>query len=219
MGMTKADRERVKKEAEAIKEKKKIEEAMKADAGVYGEPVPPGRIIPPQGGTGVVLAAQKPVQKQAPRPQKVKPPVVGTEDVIVACGHTAKLELFAPKQDKFRDARREKLAKRACPECRQKTHRERMEQDKVKREVRAVRSAAFIPPQRLPTGSVKTLTWDGELWHGILTIPEVGQFWYEASTERMCFHGLHQMWREFEAAKAKESSEKAAEEVAEKPAE
>ena len=62
-----------------------------------------------------------PAVEQAPRPapfQKVKPPVVGTEQVAARCGHAVPFELFDPRRDKYRDDRRKKLTDRDCSACR-----------------------------------------------------------------------------------------------------
>src|SRR6202011_4578059 len=69
----------------------------------------------------------KPVSKPKPAggfPQKPKPPVVGTEDVLALCGHPVKFELYADRADPFRKERRANVGKRACPECRAKAHAE-----------------------------------------------------------------------------------------------
>jgi hypothetical protein len=59
---------------------------------------------------------------QPKRPAPGKPPVVGVEKVICACGHEAELPLYPDRQDKFRAAQRQDLVSRVCPACRQKAH-------------------------------------------------------------------------------------------------
>ena len=51
---------------------------------------------------------------KAPKPS---PPTVGTEALLVKCGHTIAFDLYA--NDSFRDQRRQKEALRDCPPCRQ----------------------------------------------------------------------------------------------------
>ena len=54
-----------------------------------------------------------------------KPPVVGVEKVICACGHETDLPLFDDRRDRlYRDVRRKKLAAGPCPDCRRQGHAE-----------------------------------------------------------------------------------------------
>jgi hypothetical protein len=116
-----------------------------------------------------------------PPRQKIKPPVVSTEQVLCSCGHAAAFELFADKVDKFRAGRRKKLTDRPCPACRQKAHLERMANDQAA----IAERAKLRPPQpsrpgknrlpigRLPDGAAFAVAYDGkaERWRGTLTIP------------------------------------------------
>ena len=74
------------------------------------------------------IAAPASAAPAAPRPapfQKVKPPVVGVEQVTAKCGHVVPFELFDLKQDKFRNDRRKNLTDRDCTACRAKAHEEK----------------------------------------------------------------------------------------------
>lgn len=59
------------------------------------------------------------------------------------------------------------------------------------------------PPQkpkhdRLPAGSEKHLTWDGQTWHGTMSIPGIPEaFWFEARNEINCFRGLDSVYRKY----------------------
>lgn len=129
-----------------------------------------------------------PGDKAKPPPrQKVKPPVVGTEPVVVLCGHTIQFEHFPEKADKFRDRRREKAVARKCPECRQKDHLDRIARQKAeaeeRRKLNPVRpgqrfSKKYLEKQktmRLPHGSRFEMSWDAvnERWSGAMTVGNV----------------------------------------------
>ena len=177
--MNREQRERIRKEAEAIKANR-----------VHVSTVPP-----PQ------QAIQRPPKPPVVKPGK--PPIVGTEDVTAACGHVVPFEIFPDKQDKFRDARRQKLAGKACRVCRDKATAEREAAQKRERDEKIARGEIKpgkpqrISSMRLPAGSVKTLTWNGEEWRGVLTVPDAGEFWYVASSEKGCFYGLHDEYVKF----------------------
>jgi len=122
--------------------------------------------------------AAKPVQKEKP-----KPAVVGHETVTCSCGHTATLELFAEKQDKFRDVRRKKLQDRPCQACRVATHEARQAAEQAaaaarpkkpkKPPVPGSRDSQFRPPAtRLPDGSEFSLRYSAatKTWTGTMTV-------------------------------------------------
>jgi hypothetical protein len=121
---------------------------------------------------------QPPAKQPVPAARPGKPPTVGVEKVTCLCGHAAELELYPDKQDKFRDARRKKLAERACPDCRQKAHAEREAREKAEA---AGRRKAKGPGrqkemERLPDGSAFAVTYDAQAvkWSGTLTVPAEG---------------------------------------------
>ena len=121
------------------------------------------------------------------RPAPGKPPVVGVEKVICACGHEAELELYPDRQDKFRAARRKNLADRPCPPCRQKAHAELTAREQAQAAERKkarggapARKAAGRPViERLPHGSAFAVSYDAQAvkWSGTLTVtkPEGGK--------------------------------------------
>lgn len=82
---------------------------------------------PPKPGRPVAA----PAPAAATPPPKPKPPAVSTEPVTCTCGHVAQFELFADPQDKFREARRKKLAGRPCPQCRIEAEKQRVAQAKA----------------------------------------------------------------------------------------
>ena len=121
----------------------------------------------------------KPVARPGERP---KPPVVGVEKVTCACGHEADLELYPDRQDKFRAARRQNLAERPCPPCRQKAHAELTAREQAAAAERRKARGGPTPRkekahrpvvERLPDGSAFAVRYDGraERWSGTLTVP------------------------------------------------
>jgi hypothetical protein len=100
--------------------------------------------------------------------------------VTAACGHTERFGLFEDRKDKYRDARRQKVAARVCKACR--AQRQRAEQEAAQRR-RAERGD--VPPVegrkgrvkvalgRLPHGARFAVGYDAasETWSGQLTVP------------------------------------------------
>ncbi len=125
---------------------------------------------------------EQPATGPAPRPQKVKPPVVGTEQVTCACGHPATFELFADKQDKYRDNRRKKVTDRPCSACRQQAAQEHNARAKAEAEARrgpkqqrrALRNDQRNHQQRLPDGAGFHVFYNAAStrWQGSLEIPD-----------------------------------------------
>ena len=123
---------------------------------------------------------------QPKRPAPGKPPVVGVEKVICACGHEADLPLFDDRRDRlYRDVRRKKLAAGPCPDCRRQAQAEltaRQQAEAAQR--KPVRPAPPAPKQkasqppagRLPDGSEFRVTYDAqaERWSGTLTVTTPG---------------------------------------------
>jgi hypothetical protein len=122
-------------------------------------------------------------QTEAPRPadgpfQKVKPPVVGVEQVTVRCGHAVPFELFDLKKDKFRNGRRKKLTDRDCSACRIKAQEVRQAAgQEAARKRRLDEPKKEKPPAnpsgRLPDDSRFDVAWDeakGQ-WAGTLAVP------------------------------------------------
>jgi len=130
---------------------------------------------------------------EAPKPaagpfQKVKPPVVGVEQVTVRCGHVVPFELFDLKKDKFRNDRRKKLTDRDCSDCRIKAQEARQAADQeAARKRRLDKPKKEKPPAnpsgRLPDGSRFDITWDAakEQWSGTLAVPGLASFTAAAS--------------------------------------
>ena len=126
---------------------------------------------------------ERPQEAETPRPaggsfQKVKPPVVGVEQVTVKCGHAVPFELFDLKKDRFRNDRRKKLTDRDCSACRIKTQEARQAADQeAARQRRLDKPKKERPPAnpsgRLPNGSRFDDTWDeakGQ-WSGSVAVP------------------------------------------------
>ncbi len=125
---------------------------------------------------------------KAESPKKGTLPVVGTEMVAASCGHPVGFQLFADAKDKYRQARREKLTGKPCPQCRQETHRLKTDQDQA--DAAAKRAANQKPPKpftphtsaqhdtvmrkrgRLPNGSAFSVRFSSEKdeWEGTLTV-------------------------------------------------
>ncbi len=134
-------------------------------------------------------------QPEAPRPagapfKKVKPPVVGVEQVTVKCGHTVPFELFDLKKDKFRNDRRKKLTDRDCgrspPHLKAQEARQAAEQEEARKR-RLDKPKKERPPAnpsgRLPDGSRFDVAWDeakGQ-WAGTLAVPGLAPLTASAS--------------------------------------
>jgi hypothetical protein len=146
-------------------------------------------------------------QADAPRPaacpfQKVKPPVVGIEQVTVKCGHAVPFELFDLKKDKFRNDRRKKLTDRDCPACRIKAQEARQAADQEDaRKRRLDKPKKERPPAnpsgRLPDGSRFDVAWDeakGQ-WSGTLAVPGLAPLTASASGVFKLLQILDRMYR------------------------
>ena len=133
----------------------------------------------------VLPAPNKPKQPGKPPQQKIKPPVIGTEQVIALCGHEATLEHFAPKQDKYRDQRRKNMAAKACPQCRQAKQEKEMadaaerRKNKKRKPSNMVRVCAICNEKsanyRLPDKTMYGgITYDAakDVWHGSIHTPK-----------------------------------------------
>jgi hypothetical protein len=144
-----------------------------------------------------------PAAEKAPRPappQKVKPPVVGTEQATARCGHAVPFELFEDKKDKYRDARRKKLTDRDCSACRVKAQAEKEAADKeAARKRRAEKPNPPPAPEkgRLPHGSRYDVAYDAgkEQWCGTLTVPGLAPITAEASAVFKLLRRLDDLYR------------------------
>lgn len=127
------------------------------------------------------MQMQKPQQpaRNLSRGRAPLPPFVGYEDLVVACGHVVKFGLCADGTDRFREARKKKMAEKACKECR--ALKQQQEQEAAK--MRKLNKPPAIPPKpkpkpklpvgRLPHGARFELDYDSasQTWSGTLTIP------------------------------------------------
>src|SRR5262249_11535770 len=105
------------------------------------------------------------------------PPFVGYEDLVVACGHVVKFGLCADGKDRFREARKKKMAEKACKECR--ALRQQQEQEAAR--MRKLNKPPATPPKpkpkpqlaRLPRGARFELdsASASQPWRGTLPIP------------------------------------------------
>jgi len=114
------------------------------------------------------------------------------------CGHEVPLADFAG---------------RPCGRCRNEASQKKAREKKERKAQKAQRPRAHpgadvLPDGRLPAGSSKVLAWDGALWRGVLDVPGVGRFEYEAGSESKCFHGLHNAFVEYLRKRKGESDER-----------
>lgn len=134
---------------------------------------------------------------QPARKSKSVPPTIGTEPVIVKCGHTIAFDLYA--KDSFRDARRQKAVSRECPPCRQA----RVAADaaaaadrkaKKKAAKKAVMLAGLKP--RLPDGARFAAIYDATAteWTGSLTV-DGASFELRAGSIKKLLHRLDDAYR------------------------
>lgn len=76
------------------------------------------------------------------------------------------------------------ISQHDCVSCHRGNQRRRARETGLRREGRWV--------GRLPVGSVKTLTWDGAAWTGVMTVPGRAEpFRATADSEKKCYHALH----------------------------
>ncbi len=135
-------------------------------------PTKPLPVVPDPPANHAAPATSKP----AASPAKVKPPVVGTEVITHSCGHPGLLELFAPRQDKFRDARRKKQTDKPCPACKHAAHAA-LQQEQANKQPKIDRRKHGVPDDfRHVHGTIINKCWDGHRWHVVLTIPGVPEF-------------------------------------------
>lgn len=120
-------------------------------------------------------AAAKPAPKQPlkqpPKPKGPAKTLAGpTELVKYACGHVVCVAHYQ---------------KTKCPKC-------------VSRRRAAVaaerRGGPPVSEPRLPPGSVKTCTWTGAAWEGVLALPDGRRFEFAGASEVACFRGLHRRY-------------------------
>jgi hypothetical protein len=150
---------------------------------------------------------EKPSLPPTPQPtagpfQKIKPPVVGVEQVTVKCGHTVPFELFDLKKDKFRNDRRKKLTDRDCSACRIKAQeaRQAAEQEaaRKRRLDKPKKKLPYGPPTgRLPDGSRFDVAWDAAKgqWAGTLAVPGLAPLTASASGVLKLLQILDRMYR------------------------
>jgi hypothetical protein len=154
-----------------------VEAKRQAQAGQVGQAEQPAA----EAGAAATPAPSPPAKPAGPRPapfQKVKPPVVGVEQVTVKCGHVVPFELFDLSKDKFRKDRRKKLTDRACTACRVKAQEVKqaaeMEEARKRRLAKPPKPRSTPRPQgRLPDGARFDVAYDAatEQWSGTLSIP------------------------------------------------
>lgn len=131
-------------------------------------------------------------QSSAPKP-KPHPPLLGTEPLVVKCGHSIAFELYV--KDAFRDQRRAKAVQRDCPPCRQA----RVESDAAAaKERRAKKKATFAKAlkPRLPDGARFSATYDAAAvqWTGTLTV-EGATYERQGSSLNKLLHKLDDVYR------------------------
>ena len=143
-------------------------------------------------------AAKASPAAKAPKP---RPPTVGTESLLVKCGHTIAFDLYA--NDSFRDQRRQKDASRDCPPCRQAHVQAEVLAHKERRATKAatkavIKAATFgksLKP-RLPDGARFAATYDATQvqWAGTLTVEGL-TFERSASSLNKLLHRLDDVYR------------------------
>ena len=144
-----------------------------------------------------VAAKTSPAAKATKPKPKPRPPTVGTEVLLVKCGHTVTFDLYA--KDSFRDQRRQKEASRDCPPCRQARVQAEAIAHKERRARKAVTKAATFAKSlkpRLPDGARFGATYDAAQvqWTGILTV-EGMTFERSASSLNKLLHRLDDVYR------------------------
>ncbi len=136
---------------------------MRAAAAKATKPNPPAPVVPP------------PSPAPAAKPKVIAVEADAKEIITFECGHKIGVHHFRCKK---------------CDACAGNARRAR----NVKKREKAVALAMANPrpdPQRLPPGSVKTLTWNGSEWRGALAVPGAPEFTFAAPGEKGCYHGLH----------------------------
>lgn len=138
-----------------------------------------------------VVPAHKPNVQGASKP-KPRPPTIGTEPLVVKCGHTIVFDLYA--KDAFRDQRRAKAVQRDCPACRQA----RVKVDAVAGAARRAKKATFAKmlKPRLPEGARFVAIYDATKvqWTGSLTVESM-TFERSAPSLNKLLHRLDDIYR------------------------
>jgi hypothetical protein len=119
--------------------------------------------------------------------------------VTVKCGHVEKFGWFEDKKDRYRDARRQKLAGRDCKQCRLKKH---AEQEAAAAQRRAAKAAQRQDlPQRLPDAARFDVRYDAATttWSGALAVPIAGNAVSITGTASGVFGLLKQLDRKYRA--------------------
>ncbi len=134
-------------------------------------------VVPPP----TKIAAPRPPVAPLPAPKPAKPKGINpqTFKAKLGCGC-----LFNQKQ----------LAQRDCVNCYRKRRHEMIQAQMAKRRAFKLTGDGHHPlVYRLPPGCVKTMSWDGSKWEGVLTVPgeNIPLFKFQASSEKACLHGLH----------------------------
>lgn len=141
------------------------------------------------------------VPQRAPtgtKPPKPRPPTIGTESVVVKCGHTIAFDLYA--KDAFRDQRRAKEVARDCAACRQARVQAEMAaaaERRAKKKQAEQEARSFKLRPRLPDGARFGAVYDAaeEKWTGTLTIGEA-TFERQASGLKKLLYKLDDAYRE-----------------------
>ena len=131
---------------------------------------------------------------KAPKP---RPPTVGTEALLVKCGHIIVFDLYT--NDSFRDQRRQKEAARDCPPCRQARVQAEVIALKERRATKVATKAATFAKSlkpRLPDGARFVATYDATQvqWTGTLTVEGL-TFERRASSLNKLMHRLDDVYR------------------------
>lgn len=133
-------------------------------------------------------SSSSPPVKAAPPP----PAKVGSEEVVVKCGHTIVFDLYA--KDPFRDQRRVKAVSRECQACRQV----RVATDVAAAKERKAKKASFAKAlkPRLPDGARFAATYDATAvqWTGTLIV-EGATFERRASSLNKLLYKLDDVYR------------------------
>lgn len=110
----------------------------------------------------------RPNVQGAAKPSKPRPPTIGTEPLVVQCGHTIVFDLYA--KDAFRDQRRAKTVQRDCPSCRQSRVKAEAGAGAARRAEKATFAKMLKP--RLLDGARFVATYDATQvqWTGSLTV-------------------------------------------------
>ena len=139
---------------------------------------------------------------------KAHAPMLGTEPVLVKCGHSIAFELYV--KDPYREQRRAKAVARDCPPCRQ----ERVKADTLAaKDRRTKKSATFAKSlkPRLPDGARFVAAFDATAvqWTGTLTV-EGATFERQGSSLNKLLHKLDDAYRSTVVAVSQDSSAVAA---------